>query len=93
MAIYALAYDLIAEKDGQDYKPLWAELKRLGAHRVQYSLWLLNLNNTAREVIAHFKQFVDANDALWVSSVRRGEYSFSNARTGTNEWLRENTPD
>jgi hypothetical protein len=49
MTDYALAYDLVKEQSSHDYEPLWAELKRLGGHRTEYSLWLINVNNTAKE--------------------------------------------
>jgi CRISPR/Cas system-associated endoribonuclease Cas2 len=95
MSVYLLAYDLVQEKKNpqHDYQVLWDELKRLGAHRTQYSLWLLNVNNTPRELVNHFKQFVDGNDPLWITRLVTGEYSFNNARSGTNDWLATNPPE
>jgi CRISPR-associated endonuclease Cas2 len=93
MSVYLVAYDLVNESKGTfDYQPLWAELKRLGAHRTQYSLWLLNVNNTAKEVVEHLKKYVDNNDRLWATSVRKGEHWYVNAMSGTNKWLEENPP-
>ncbi len=93
MAIYILSYDLIDEKGSSvDYQKLYDELNRLKAHRVQDSLWLLNLTNTAKEVLEHFKGFTDSNDKLWVSSVRKGEHWYTNANAGTNKWLEANPP-
>ena len=83
---------LINERSGYDYEPLWAELKRLKAHRVQYSLWLVNLSYTAEQVVNHFKKFVDKDDRLWASQVREAEHWFVNAKGGTNAWLKENPP-
>jgi CRISPR-associated endonuclease Cas2 len=93
MAIYLLAYDLVNESKGTfDYQPLWDELKRLGAFRTQYSLWLVNANTTAQQLVEHFKRFVDNDDRLWVTSVRKGEHWYTNAISGTNKWLENNPP-
>jgi len=95
MSVYLIAYDLVDEKKNpkHDYQVLWDELKRRGAHRTQYSLWLVSLNNTPREVLTHFKQYIDANDRLWVVKVFADQYDYVNARGGTNKWLEENPPE
>jgi len=93
MSIYLLAYDLVNKPTEFDYEPLWAELKRLGAHRTQYSLWLLDLNNTAQEVVEHFQKFVHTNDRLWATKIRRREHHYVNAMAGTNKWLTEHPPE
>jgi hypothetical protein len=93
MPVFALAYDLINERSGtHDYQPLWDELKRLGAHRTQLSLWLINLNNTPEEVVNHFRQFVDNDDRVFASRMRPNEYHYANATPGTNNWLANNKP-
>lgn len=93
MPVYVLAYDLINERSGtHDYQPLWDELKRLGAHRTQLSLWLINLNNTPQQVVEHFQQFVDKDDRLFVNRMRPKEYYYVNAIPGTNNWLAKNAP-
>jgi CRISPR-associated endonuclease Cas2 len=95
MSVYLLSYDLVEEKKNAkiDYEKLWAELKRLGGHRTQFSVWLVNLDNTPTEVVEHFKQFVDHNDRIWATKVFRGEYHFVNAMGGTNNWLAANPPE
>jgi len=92
MAIYVFAYDLVKKKPEFDYEILWAELKRLGAHRVQESLWIVNLANSAKEVAEHFGRYMHSDDRIWVSSVRRGEHWYKNAMAGTNSWLEANPP-
>lgn len=93
MTVYALAYDLVNERKRTfDYQPLWDELKRLGAHRTQLSLWLLNVTNTPTEVVEHFQKFVDADDRIFVSRMRPKEYAFVNAMPGTKNWLASNPP-
>lgn len=93
MAIFAVSYDLIDERSGYDYQPLWDEFARLRAHKTQYSMYLLNANNTAKEIADHFKQFVDANDRIWAIKLYRGQYHYVNAMKGTNDWLTNNPPD
>ena len=66
MAVYLVAYDLIKRKD---YPKLLEELERLKAHKTQYSLWLINLNNTAKEVVEHFQQLELADHATQLTRV------------------------
>jgi len=88
MTTFVLTYDLIKRKD---YKTLWDELARLGAHRALESFWLISLNNTAKEVVDHFRQYVDGDDRLWVSELTKSHH-YTNARAGTNAWLAKNPP-
>lgn len=90
MPVYLVSYDLVKEKDGHDYAPLWDEMKRLGAHRTQYSAWLVNLNNTPKEVVEHFARFVDRDDRVMAVEMLRGRYTFTKANSGTNDWLKQN---
>ncbi|NSZ73234.1 CRISPR-associated protein Cas2 [Agrobacterium tumefaciens] len=86
MTTYLISYDLIKRKD---YPKLWEELERLGAHRTLESLWLLSVNNTAKEVSEHFEKFIDNDDKLWVSELTKNRY-YKNAKGGTNDWLKDN---
>ncbi len=88
MTTYTVSYDLIKRKD---YPTLWNELARLGAHRTQASYWLVNVNNTAKELHDHLKSFVDADDMIWVSEFTRNHH-YANANKGTNDWIRNNPP-
>jgi CRISPR-associated endonuclease Cas2 len=88
MTTYTISYDLIKRKD---YQSLWDELERLGAHRTQASYWLVAVTNTAKELHDHLKEFVDADDRIWVSELTKNHY-YSNAIGGTNDWLKKNSP-
>jgi hypothetical protein len=92
MPVYAFAYDLVNHPQEFDYEPLWAELRRLNAHRMQLSLWLINLDNTPQAVVEHFKKFVHAKDRLAATRLRPREYSYANAIGGTNDWFKRNPP-
>lgn len=91
MTVYLVIYDLNKEESSADYKPLLDELRRLGCHRFQASAWLANLDGTASEVHDHFKALMDSNDSLWVNRLSK-TYTYSGARSGTKDWLRENPP-
>lgn len=88
MTTFVVTYDLIKRKD---YQSLWDALGSLGAHRALESFWLVNVDNTAKELHDHLKQYVDGDDRLWVSELTKKHW-FSNAKAGTNEWLKNNPP-
>ena len=94
MAIYFVAYDLTKKKPEFDYEILWNELKRLGSHRTQMSAWLVNVDNTAQELIQHLKGFVHADDRLWAVKLTKvngvSQYDCVNAMAGTNDWFNKN---
>ena len=91
MPPFTTAYDLRNETGSHDYEPLWKELRRLGGHRTQYSLWLVNVNNTAQQLHDHLKAYVDNDDRIWVSELTKN-HQYSNAISGTNDWLKSNSP-
>ena len=93
MAIYVITYDLQKEPDSSGYRPLIDDLKKRDAFKFQKSAWLLNTSSSATEVKNHYQQLVDQNDLLWVSRVRAGQYDWSRALNGMNEWLKANPPD
>jgi hypothetical protein len=93
MTVYLVNYDLVNESGPHDYKPLWAALAAFGAHRTQYSTWLVSSTSGAQAVHDHFKRFLDKDDRLWVTSVRAGQNWYSNAMAGTNDWLMRNPPN
>lgn len=92
MPIYLVTYDLNKESSSEDYKPLWADLKRLGAHRALESVWLVNVTNTTNELGEHLKRLVDGNDSLFVTKLRQGEIWRFRNKAGTTEWLEKNPP-
>ncbi|WP_192181689.1 CRISPR-associated protein Cas2 [Mesorhizobium amorphae] len=91
MTSYTVNYDLRNEDNSFDYEVLWDELKRLNGHKTQYSMWLVAVNNTAKELHDHLKSFVDSNDRILVSEITKNNY-YSNAIGGTNGWLASNPP-
>jgi len=91
MASYLVAYDLLKDRSAHDYRPLGAELRRLGGHKTQLSLWLVAFSNSARELHDHLQGFVDGEDRLWVTEIVRNKY-YTNAMPGTNDWLKQNPP-
>ena len=93
MATFMLMYDLVNEQNSIDYQPLWDELKRLDAHRAQYSAWLVELNNHSKEVHDHFRQFLDENDRLFVIRMFTPRFAYSKSLPGTTNWLKAHPPE
>lgn len=89
MTTYTVSYDLMKDKD---YTKLTNELRRLGGHKTQLSLWLVNVTSTsASDLLNHLKRFVDGDDRLWISELTKN-HTFSNALSGTIDWLKANPP-
>lgn len=95
MSVYLISYDLVDEKKNpqHDYQVLWDELKRLKAFRTNLSVWLISVDNTPNEILEHFKNFVDANDRIWITKLRKGQFTYTNAIAGTKKWLEGNPPE
>jgi hypothetical protein len=88
MALFAVNYDLVKQKD---YQPLWDELARLGAHKALLSMYLVNLDNTAQEVVDHLARYIDNDDRLMVIEFSKKPV-FTKALKGTNDWIAANAP-
>lgn len=83
MSLYFLDYDLRAP--GRNYKPLYDELARFGAHRMLQSSWFFKRTGTnAVHLRDHFKQFIDSNDGLWVAEVASTGSAWATYRTQSN---------
>lgn len=91
MTAFLVTYDLVNESGSQDYEPLWDELKRLKAHRTLDSVWLVNMSGSAKNVHDHFKPLLDNDDRLLVCEFTKNHW-YSNARSGTNDWIKNNPP-
>lgn len=67
MALFFLDYDLRKQRN---YQGLYDELTRFKAVRMLESSWCFNrVNTSATDLRDHFKQFIDADDGLWVAEV------------------------
>lgn len=67
MALFFLDYDLRKQRN---YQALYDELARFKAVRMLESSWCFNrVNTSAAGLRDHFKQFIDADDGLWVAEV------------------------
>lgn len=66
MPVFLISYDLIKRKD---YDTLLAELARIGAQRYLLSQWAVQRGEavTAPALRDHLKQFIDADDRLFVA--------------------------
>jgi len=68
MAVYLVTYDgAIPGPDGP--QELLAELRKIGAVRLQLSVWLLDVAETAAQVRDAFKSYMDPNDRIFVVEI------------------------
>ena len=88
MTPYVVAYDLIEVKN---YQALYDELERLGGHRVQDSVWLVAVNDTAKGLGGHLVKFMDSDDRIFVDELVKNNW-FKNANKGTSNWIKNNPP-
>lgn len=87
MPVYAVTYDLNKEKN---YDRLWAEMKRLGAHKAALSFYLLSVNlDTSKSLLDHLKSFVDDDDRIIVVKTTKRDIATLRAFQGTSDWLKE----
>lgn len=87
MAYFSVSYQLNKDKD---YKPLWAEMKRLGAHKAMNDYYLLDINlETALAVQNHLKKFIDdVDDMIFVAKLDSKPASHK-CYKGTAAWIDE----
>ena len=65
---YLVSFDLMTP--GKNYENLTKALSDLGGKRVLYSQWILpRLNTTAAALRDHVRQFMDANDRVFVNTL------------------------
>mgnify|MGYP003635040151 CR=1 FL=1 len=88
MAIYAITYDLNKDKN---YQKLWDEFKKLDACKAARSFYLVNLNNSTSDVIAHFQGFIDKDDILIVVKTTIHDIKTYRPLKGTGAWIKENS--
>lgn len=88
MALFAVSYDLVKRKD---YQTLWDEFTRLGGQKVLNSMYLIELDNTAREVVDHFSQYIDEDDRLMAIEFSE-KPRFTKALAGTGAWITKHFP-
>lgn len=85
MAYFAVSYQLNNQKD---YRPLWAEMERLGAHKAMRDFYLLDVDlSTADEMRDHLKQFVDDKDDMIFAVRLDSRPAPLRCYQGTKAWL------
>jgi hypothetical protein len=83
MALYILTYDL---RKHRDYQPLYDELAAFKAVAVLESVWCFNrFDTTAGGLRDYFKQFIDADDGLFVAEVAQNAWGGYNTLATPNE--------
>jgi hypothetical protein len=67
MTVYVVSYDL--RKPGRNYQPLWTRLAAWNAVRGLESMWFISTNTTAEQLRDDLRQYIDANDGLFVAAL------------------------
>lgn len=88
MALFVVSYDLVKRKD---YQTLWDAFSELGGQKVLNSMYLIELNNTAQEVVDHFSQYIDDDDRIMAIEFSK-KPKFTKALSGTNAWINKHFP-
>lgn len=85
MAYFSVSYQLNKTKD---YKPLWAEMERLGAHKAMRDYYLVDVNfSTAAALMQHLREFVDnTDDMIFVAKLTERPSSLR-CYQGTAAWI------
>src|SRR5262249_22012848 len=77
---------------GRVRRPLWIELKQLGGHRTQYSLWLINVNNAAKDRSRRVRNSQDGSERSGCSSLSDAGFLTKRCRARTSEIAADDGP-
>lgn len=85
MAFFSVSYQL---NNAKDYKPLWAEMERLEAHKAMRDYYLLSVDlESADELRDHLSHFVDnKDDMIFVAKLDKKPASLR-CYKGTIAWI------
>lgn len=85
-----ISYDLIGtDEESEDYKRLIDKIKSLGAaKRVEYSLWVVDTDDSPEEVRDALRDYVDADDKLIVMRRVSGS-AWKGLPSDVSKWLKE----
>lgn len=87
MALYLISYD-IAEKDRNEYQPLWDLLARWRAARVLYSEWVVvdEAPGMAKQMADEIWKILQPQDRLLVQEVTR-DAAWANLRVSDDTYI------
>lgn len=84
MAYFSVSYQLNNQKD---YKPLWAEMERLKAHKAMRDYYLLDVDvDTAFRLREHLRSFIDCDHMIFVAKLDSKPGAWK-CYQGTNAWI------
>ena len=86
MAYFSVSYQLNKAKD---YKPLWAEMERLDAHKAMRDYYLLDVDvTTSADLSAHLQEFIDDKDDMLFVAKLDSKPAAHRCYQGTNDWIK-----
>ncbi len=91
MAVYLVSYDIKQGHGSHDYQDLYDALDAIASRRILQSVFLVSTARSSKKLYEHLLGFMDPKDRLWVSKVRKDEYSYR-AMPGIGAWLKANPP-
>ncbi|WP_395391443.1 hypothetical protein WBP07_12545 [Novosphingobium sp. BL-8A] len=92
MTLYIVAYDLVNDKDEQDYQELWDALDGLDSVKIQLSLWFVSSDLSATGLHDQLKAHMHSDDRLFISEIVSGGFAGSQAMQGSRAWLDAHLP-
>lgn len=87
MAYFVISYDLHKVKH---YQPVWDKLEEWDATRALESLWLANVDGTAKQVRDVLKSLVDEDDSIVVIELKKGSDWAVKKAPQAGPWLKDN---
>lgn len=84
MSILCVDYDL--NSPGQDYKPLWAALRKYTHCHALDSTWFLDTAKSPGDVRDQLSKLIDKNDQLYVFRLRK--HWAAHRKDACTEWLK-----
>jgi CRISPR/Cas system-associated endoribonuclease Cas2 len=86
MSLLAVVLELRNDVSIFDYKPLFRELEKFSATRVQDSLYVMKAARTPREIVDNLCRFLDTEDSLVAFAVH-GKVWCTHPVHGAERWL------
>ncbi|MBF7685919.1 hypothetical protein I2F17_08835 [Acinetobacter sp. B10A] len=89
MAFYIVSYDLIKEKN---YVRLEKAILSIAfkAKKVLFTVWIIESNRTATNLVEALFQHIDNDDKILVSEINRDSISWVNINDAESNWLQDN---
>jgi hypothetical protein len=87
MKLFVISYDL--KKPGRNYKGLFDKIETYGTYaKPLESFWLIETNQTAKQIVDTLQTEIDANDRMFVIEAVPGTWASLRLAPNILDWLR-----